>query len=568
MLKISKTLEFTEQGIESEEIKSEDFPSDWPVVYIIFNEKTKKIYVGETTRFKKRLKEHLYSKRKEVTHLTHFLIITHEKFNKSVILDIEASLLNFIDSDRTFQLLNSNIYGNSHNYFNKDSYAKIFELIWDSLLKRKLISQNYKTLESTAMFKYSPFKKLTDKQEEIATSILKGILNKKSEQTKLFLVQGGAGTGKTVLITYLMKLLKTNFLDGKIGNFENENNEIIEILKKLKFHNKKIALVIPRGGLRSTLRKVFAKVVGLQAKIVIGPHELGNADDQFDLVLVDEAHRLCTRINNISPKNYDEVNNKLNLKNGSQLDWIKKKSKCSILFYDKTQTIYPSDIETNIFESLENTLGSEQKFNLDKQLRVKGGEQYIEFINELLNDESNNQLKKSKSTFNKKYDFRLYSDIKKLRADILKKSEQEEFKLSRLIAGWSWEYKTRKDPKKRYDFIIEGEKFKWDSPVEDWINSVDSPNEVGCVHNVQGYDLNYAGVIFGKEISYNPDTEKIVINRDEYWDENGKKSLKDDEKLKAYIINIYKILLTRGINGTYIYIDDSNLRKYFQKKIG
>ena len=91
--------------------------------------------------------------------------------------------------------------------------------------------------------------------------------------------------------------------------------------------------------------------------------------------------------------------------------------------------------------------------------------------------------------------------------------------------------------------------------------------EVGCIHTTQGYDLNYAGVIFGNEIGYDPEKEELVIKHENYHDRNGKQSIDDPAELKSYILNIYKTILLRGIRGTYVYACDEHLRAYLKKYI-
>ena len=98
-------------------------------------------------------------------------------------------------------------------------------------------------------------------------------------------------------------------------------------------------------------------------------------------------------------------------------------------------------------------------------------------------------------------------------------TKEKELNLCRLVAGYSWEWQS--DPKKKnpnleaIDIEIEGLEFQWNQTDKDWINNPkDKENplkEIGCIHTVQGYDLNYTGVIFGKEINYNPTTDKIEI---------------------------------------------------------
>jgi DUF2075 family protein len=146
------------------------------------------------------------------------------------------------------------------------------------------------------------------------------------------------------------------------------------------------------------------------------------------------------------------------------------------------------------------------------------------------------------------------------------KSRDKECGLSRLIAGYSWEWVSHKNPE-LFDIKIDNARLKWNGTSNDWINSENSVNEVGCIHTTQGYDLNYSGIIFGKEISYDPIKNEIIIKEENYFDKNGKQSIKSPEELKAFILNIYKTIMLRGIRGTYVYVCDPELKKYFESHI-
>jgi DUF2075 family protein len=112
-------------------------------------------------------------------------------------------------------------------------------------------------------------------------------------------------------------------------------------------------------------------------------------------------------------------------------------------------------------------------------------------------------------------------------------------------------------------------KLWWNRTATDWINSPTSTEEVGSIHTVQGYDLNYAGVIIGNDLAIDPETGKFVFNRDSYFDKKGKENNPrlgiqySDEDLLEYVKNIYRVLLTRGIRGTYLYVVDSILSQRF-----
>lgn len=158
----------------------------------------------------------------------------------------------------------------------------------------------------------------------------------------------------------------------------------------------------------------------------------------------------------------------------------------------------------------------------------------------------------------------MFDSIENFKEELLKRENEKG--LSRMIAGYSWKW-ISKNNKDLYDILIEDTELQWNSTANDWINSTNSVHEVGCIHTTQGYDLNYAGIIFGNEISYDPIADEIIINEDNYFDRNGKQSIKDPSHLKQFILNIYKTIMLRGIRGTYIYVCDPLLRAYFKKNM-
>ncbi len=286
--------------------------------------------------------------------------------------------------------------------------------------------------------------------------------------------------------------------------------------------------------------------------MVIGPSDVVGGN--YDVLIVDEAHRLKRRVNITNYKSFDYANKSLGLdNNGTELDWIIRSSRYQVLFYDKEQSIKPSDVKPKDFDNLD-----ARPFFLKSQKRVKGGEEYIQFIEDLLLS-----LGPACKSF-KDYDFKIYDHVNEMISDI--KDKNEKYKLGRVVAGYAWDWKTRNGTA-LYDIEIDGLKLIWNRTNSDWVNSPTAIDEIGCIHTIQGYDLNYAGVIIGPELSYEPLERKIVINKDKYKDINGRRSIDDPKELEKYILNIYKTLLTRGIMGTYVFVVDDNLRQYFKTKI-
>jgi uncharacterized protein len=513
-----KTFKFDTSDIDS--IRAYKYGSDWPIVYILEN--GKEMYVGETFRAYSRAKQHLENPQRKKLNKLH--LISDDEANKSATLDVESSLIEYFVADGKFVLQNGNGGLQNHNYYDRERYRAKFEVLWEKLRSMNLATKDLRQIRNSDLFKYSPYKTLTDDQYFVANKIIEGIT---SSENVNFVIQGGPGTGKSIVATYLIKQL----VDKGIDN---------------------VALVIAMTPLRNTLKKVFRSIPGLSASMVVGPSDV--ARGSYDVVIVDETHRLRQRRNIPNYGTFDETNRQLGFdQNADELDWILHSTSKVVLFYDPKQSVRPSDISPEKILNLE-----AHRLSLSTQMRVKGGEEYLAFIDQLLEESSTGKYKPES------YDFKVFSDFNDFILAI--KNKDKEHSLSRMVAGYAWDWLSKTNPRQP-DIVIEGQSLFWNSRLTDWVNSPNAVNEVGCIHTIQGYDLNYAGVIMGPEISYNPETKRIEIDKSKYKDANGHRGVSDENELKRYIINIYKTLLTRGILGTYIYVCDSNLRDYLKRHI-
>jgi len=557
-IEISEPYDFSKKNL-TEIVQNVWVHNQWPLVYFIFSDNSKAAYVGESTNFSKRIENHLNNSEK--SKLNRLTIIGSDKFNKSATLDIESKLIQYLTGEGTFDLLNGNFGLINHNYYQQDIYSNLFSEIWNKLLERKIVSKSLQEIENSELFKYSPYKSLSEDQYNSVVELLENITN--SNSSKIF-VRGSAGTGKTILATYLLKLLHSNInLISRDDLNVNERYEL-ELLEKFKskYPEPKIAIVVAMTSLRTSLKKVFSKIPDLKASMVISPSD--SFKKEYDLLIVDEAHRL-RQYKSIGWRGAFKKNNqKLGLDDsGTELDWVIANSRNQIFFYDQAQSVKPSDIDNDRFNTIIESPGVVE-VELKSQMRCLGGNDYISFIDRLLKCNLRNERFESK-----KYDLQYFDSFSYL-YDRLKENEKS-IGLCRLIAGYSWEWKS--DPKKKtpnlnaIDIEIDGLKFQWNRTAEDWINSDSAFNEVGCIHTTQGYDLNYAGIIFGKEIDYDPINNKIVVYKDQYYDKYGKIGANSDEALKEYIVNIYKTILYRGIKGAYVYACNENLKIYLKSKL-
>lgn len=534
---------------------------DYPVVYIIYSKKSKKAYVGETTNITSRIGQHLANEEKR--ELQNIRVVFSGYFNKSTVLDIESNLIQYMQADKQFKLLNGNAGISNHKYYQKDLYHETFKGIWDELKSEKIVKSDLLDIQNSDLFKFSPYKSLSEDQMNAIEQYLH-ILGKEEISNSTVFVQGSAGTGKTILAVYLIKLLLSQVSADDLSEYAN-NKHLIDLVDKVKSKveitgtskvDMKIALVVPMTSLRDTLKKVFRSIHGLSPNMVIGPNEA--AKSHFDLLIIDEAHRLRRRKNISGYGAFDQTCRDLKLdinsNNSDELEWIMRSSDNQLFFYDEHQSVRPSDIEKERFLSIKST---STVLELKSQMRVAGGDDYIDFVDRLLKADKSLQPWKSNN-----YDLEVFTDMPAFIKAL--KIKENKFGLCRVISGYSWEWVSRKGTEP--DAEIDGVELYWNRTNKDWVNSTTDMTEMGCIHTTQGYDLNYAGIIFGSDIIYNKELQKIEVVKGNYYDRNGRVGITDDQ-LHDYIINIYKTIMYRGIKGTYIYCYDENLREYFQSFI-
>ncbi|MBR5962137.1 MAG: DUF2075 domain-containing protein [Clostridia bacterium] len=577
----------SQSNIEQWKNGEREYGANWPVVYLIHNDDTKEAYIGETLNAGKRAAQHWQVEERKRLKTIH--IMTDDTFNKSVILDLESFLIKYISADGEYKLQNGNTGLSDFDYYDRREYEDQFGKIWASLKELGLAKSTIADIENSDLYKYSPYKTLTKDQEKVLAKILSFLtfcLSENMDETVV--VKGGAGTGKTILAVFLLKLL--NDLKNKTYEDKEEEESDIKVNKLqaiLADRQLKIGFIVPQQSLRKTLKKVFSQMQGIPENLIMTPTEAAIAaiDEPFDLLVCDEAHRLRRRAALSQYPAYDKVNQKLNLpKDATELDWIIRSSKMQVLFYDSAQSVRPSDIPKDDFIHVLNSQDNRQILNLTSQLRCLGGDDYIQYVHEVLNYEgflTGQSLQDSGSAVLKEegnlwlaphgefkdYTLKFYDDVDEMMDEI--NILNKKYALCCAVAGYAWEWVTRGEPKDtiKRDINI-GKGYLWNRTYTDWINSDRLPYEIGCIHTVQGYDLNYVGVIFGPEIYYDKKTKRIEVDKNNYKDNLGKAVGNDYEALRSYILNIYATLLTRGIHGALVYVCDPDLREYLRSYFG
>ena len=202
-------------------------------------------------------------------------------------------------------------------------------------------------------------------------------------------------------------------------------------------------------------------------------------------------------------------------------------------------------------------------YPLVSQMRVKAGSDYVGYVRSIFGPSG---IPVEPREF-EGYDLRMFDSVSEMREAIFQRDA--DVGLSRMLAGYAWPWKSKTD-KSAYDIELDEIQLRWNGTQVDWIASPTSREEVGSIHTVQGYDLNYAGVIIGPDLKFDEARGGIHVDRSSYFDKKGMENNRvlgtayTDDDLLVFIRNIYAVLLTRGIAGTYVYVVDPALREYLR----
>lgn len=266
-----------------------------------------------------------------------------------------------------------------------------------------------------------------------------------------------------------------------------------------------------------------------------------------DILFVDEAHLLLTKS--------DKYNH---FKQNNHLEELIKLSRITILVFDEKQVLkFKSCWDQGLLNTLVHAYPVET-YHLSQQFRVQANTDVQEWIKAFYNYKINPMPRKQK------FDFRFFNDAQDL-YDLIRQKNNE-YGLCRMLATYDYAYKLDSQD----HFITEGRfHLRWDRSKPDeklpWAERTDTIEEVGSVYTVQGFDLNYVGLILGPSVLYDEETDRIKIDSSRYEDSaafTGRDGICDPEDVKQKImLNAINVLMTRAVHGLYIYASDAALRK-------
>ena len=358
---------------------------------------------------------------------------------------------------------------------------------------------------------------------------------RKDLKKRTIIIQGGPGTGKSVLA---VNLLKDFIVKGHNAAYCTKNSA-------------------PRNAYLSLLSKSDLKKEVNIKQLFRSPFGLSKCPSNFyDCLIVDEAHRLVKKM-------YGDWTGE------NQVKECINTSLLTIFLIDEDQRITTKDVgSVEEIKKYAAALGSIVTMNentvLTSQFRCNGSDQYLQLINNILQIGETVDIDYKELNF----DFKVFDNPNDFR-DALREKNKINNK-ARMVAGYcyDWNVKNHRDD---YDiYLKDGFKAKWNLDGDNiWAINPKSFEEVGCIHTAQGLEFDYVGVIIGKDLSYDNETHKVITNKTEISNDDKSSGIRsaDDQTAERLIKNTYKTLLTRGQKGCYVYCEDEELGSYIKSLI-
>ncbi len=378
---------------------------------------------------------------------------------------------------------------------------------------------------------------MIDDQKLVYETALKLAGDAEASGKQVLIVEGGPGTGKSVVaINLLVELTKRELV--------------------VQYVSKNAA---PRAVFESKLTGTFKK--SHISNLFRGSGVFIETDPNvFDVLIVDEAHRL-----NEKSGLYANLGD-------NQIKEIIHAAKMTVFFLDEDQRVTLKDIgeKSEIYRWAGEAGASVHELELQSQFRCNGSDGYLAWIDHALQirETANPTL----SSIN--YDFKICDSASELRDEIFEKNRDDN--KARLVAGYCWRWVSKKKDQQAMDIVFPGTDFamQWNLTVDGslWIVKPESVKEVGCIHTCQGLDLDYVGVIIGDDLVVRDGVVHVDVSKRDQYDNTvrGYKKLLNDSpeealrKVDRIIKNTYRTLMTRGLKGCYVFCTDPETNDYFK----
>ena len=364
----------------------------------------------------------------------------------------------------------------------------------------------------------------------------------KLKKKSVIIIQGGPGTGKSVIaLNALAELLSMNLV---------------------VYH------ATGSAAFTKTLRKLLGYRVGRFFKFFNSFSHKKTKENEIDVLICDEAHR----IRETSNDRYTPSEFRSEMR---QVDELIRVAKVSIFFVDDYQVVRPTEIGSSkmIREAAEKVGAEIFDFELKTQFRCSGSDGYLNWIDNTLaiRETANPTLTRSD-----KMEFKIFDSPQTL-YEAIKKKNEEKPNSARLVAGFCWTWSDpNPDGTLKEDVIIGDFRMPWEGKegkklakgipeAPYWAFDPEGVNQIGSIYTIQGFEFEYVGVIFAKDLVYDPVSKGWKADSKNSSDPQVKRAKEED--FIRYVKNVYRTLLTRGMKGCYVYFMDENTRKFVESRL-
>ena len=372
--------------------------------------------------------------------------------------------------------------------------------------------------------------------ERILATVRSGHFGRRKQ---VVIVRGGPGTGKSVLAINLMAELMR---EGRNAHYATGSKAFTETLWEI---------------IGSRSRATFKYF-----------NSYGRAEyNEVDVLICDESHRIReTSANRFTRR--EQRSNK------PQVREILDAAKVAVFFIDDRQIVRPNEIgsTTHIREHAAIVGAEVSEYELEVQFRCAGSNGFVNWIDNTLGIQRTADVIWDGSDG---FDFRIVGSPQELEA-LIRQRAAEGF-TARVSAGFCWPWsKPRPDGTLVDDVVIGDYRRQWDAKPGNWKLAPGIPsaalwatdpngiNQVGCVYNIQGFELDYVGVIWGRDLRYDLDSQTWIGDKKQSADSVVKRS---KDRFVDLVKNTYRVLLSRGMTGCYVHFMDKDTERFVRSRI-
>jgi DUF2075 family protein len=378
---------------------------------------------------------------------------------------------------------------------------------------------------------------LLDEQQVAFNAVLAAARRGFHEKEKVvILIQGSPGTGKSIIALNLVAELSAQGYNTQHATGSKAFTE--------------------------NVRKIVGNQAAIQFRFFASYQSVGR--DAIDVLILDETHRLRATGNTQWTPAAEKSDRPL-------IEHIIEAAKVSVFFIDDLQVVRPDEVgRVSLIRETAAKLGVKlYEFELESQFRCMGSDGFVNWIDNTLG------IRETDNVYwdtNEPFDFKIFDSVQDLETAIREK-QSEEVK-SRLTAGFCWKWSKPNIQGELIDDVVIGEwAMPWNARSDSTRLAADVPkshywatdprgiNQVGCVYTAQNFEFDYVGVIFGLDLRYDPSLGTWVGDKTKSQDSVVKRS---KEQFVDLVKNTYRVLLTRGIKGCYVYFMDDATRDHFR----